>query len=128
MSYHGIIVDNSLEDTSLIAGIKTLTVKRIQTATNSPWYLRLVIVQEKQIEKFLTLLSELIRPGWYTHFYNSEHLIVVFRDQVFRFPISDKRSWRQATSYGKQVGIPMAQLDFWPHQIKQEQAWLSCAE
>lgn len=123
-NYRGIIVDNSLEDTSLLAGIKTVAMKRSTGNSDTPWYLRLVSIPEHQLDSFLKLLSELIKPGWYTHFYNDQHLIVVFRDQVFRFPIQDKRSWRQAREYGRWQGIKSAQLDFWPHRQTQEQAWL----
>lgn len=123
MNYHGIIVDNSLEDTSLIAAIKTISMKRLMQ-NHTPWYLRLVTVTEQQLDQFLKLISEVIKPGWYTHFYNDQYLIVVFRDQVFRFPINDKRSWRQAMIYGKHVGIKPEQLDFWPHTPHHEQQWL----
>lgn len=125
MIYRGIIVDNSLEDTSLVGTVKTLTMKCVTTSNGSSWFLRLVAVSEKKLDQFLALASDLIRPGWYMHFYNHHHLIVVFKDQVFRFPISDKRSWQQAINYGKHLGIKAEQLDFWPHRLKDEQAWLT---
>ncbi len=124
MSYRGIIVDNSLEDTTLVAAVKTLAVRH-SAADGATWTMRLVTVSEDQINHFVSLASDLIKPGWYMHFYNNQYLIVIFKDRVFRFLISDKRSWQAAVSYGKNIGIKAEQLDFWPHAHQQEQSWLS---
>lgn len=125
MSYRGIIVDNSLEDTSLLTAVKTVTAKKMASDSGSPWYLRLVTISDKQLNDFLTMASDLIKPGWYMHLYNDRYLIVVFKDQVFRLPIKDKRSWRKAIDYGQRLGIKTEQLDFWPHEPRQEQTWLT---
>jgi hypothetical protein len=124
MSYHGILVDTSLEDTSLLGSVTTLAMKTV-TSGSSPWCLRLIDIEDQQLDHFLSLASDIIKPGWYLHCYNNHELIVVYKNKVLRFDLLDRSRWQQAISYGRGLGIPTEQLDFWPYQIKQEQTWLA---
>lgn len=128
MSYRGIIPDCAIEDTSLLALVKTITVKRSISHEGSPCYLRLVTIRDKDFEQVALLISNVMRPGYYIHFYDSSYLYVIFRDKIFRFSLTDKRSWRQAILYGQQVGISASAMDFWPHESTQEQSWLTYQE
>ena len=55
----------------------------------------------------------LAQGGWYTDFAAGDDHVVVFSGQVFRYHRSDLDGRRQATDYGRAVGVPEHQTD-WP--------------
>ena len=56
---------------------------------------------------------------YYAHLYRDNELIIVFPEKVFRIT-PDKKSWRQAVSYGASLKIPVTELDFKPCRIEDE--------
>lgn len=127
--YKGAIIEESLEDTTILSKFKIL--ETIVTKDENPadcWHIHNVEATENQFEE----LSKVIKPrGWYAHFWSDNlyviknvkkplfsekndntYVIVVFKDKIFRFDYEDKTSWQPAIDYGLSVGIPKEQLDF----------------
>ncbi|MEK7479378.1 MAG: hypothetical protein AAB634_02485, partial [Patescibacteria group bacterium] len=56
---------------------------------------------------------------YYAHFYNEGELIVIFKHTIFTIT-PDRASWDPAIKYGKALGIPEEQLDFYPSSLSEE--------
>lgn len=52
------------------------------------------------------------QPGWYVNFQSPADSFVVFPGRIFRYPRGDKAGRADAQAYGRQLGIPDAQLDW----------------
>lgn len=50
--------------------------------------------------------------GWYANFQSAAEAYVVFAGQVFRYPRGDAAGRARAQAYGRQAGVPEAQLDW----------------
>jgi hypothetical protein len=50
--------------------------------------------------------------GWYCNFSTARESWVVFRGQVFRYPIGDPAGRAEAQAYGRSIGVPEPQLDW----------------
>lgn len=106
IKYKGTIIEESLENLDILKDFNILSSK---VSSDLEWHMHTVEVTEDQIQK----LSWYIKPEkWYAHFWNSDDVIVVFRDKIFNLKHSDKSTWKEAVDYGKSVGIPEEQLDF----------------
>lgn len=61
-----------------------------------------------------------MKDGFYSHLYSKDgKLIVIFKKKVIKMK-SDKSTWNEATKYGKSIGIPKEQLDFYPRRFEDE--------
>ena len=56
---------------------------------------------------------------FYFHFYRGDELIIVFRNKIFRVT-TNPSSWKDAIEYGKNLKIPIKQLDFIPYKVEDE--------
>jgi hypothetical protein len=56
---------------------------------------------------------------FYAHLYDDETVIVIFQAHIFRVN-SHRSSWGEVMRYGKTLGIPAEQLDFWPNRFQDE--------
>lgn len=116
--YHGIIVEESLRDSSVLNTVAILGRKK-----GRDWNLLRVGVQEKLLPKVIEQVQRNLRVEngvpFYAHFYRSGELVVVFPDRVFN-STPDKGMWGPAVSYGRSVGIPPEQLDFAPCRYEDE--------
>lgn len=104
--YKGTIIENSLEDKSVLKDLKIT-----KTYNTTHWTLHDVLITEKQIEN----LGKYFNDGpWYAHFWQegNDEVIVVFKDKIFRIKHSDKNTWTDAIKHGIFRGIPEKQLDF----------------
>lgn len=107
--FKGTIIENSLEDTSILEKVKILG-----TRNAGSWILHDVLIEEKEI---LGLQAALSDGPWYIHVWQegSDEVVVLFKDAVFTIHYSDKSTWVDAVAYGKSIGIPEGQLDFKIH-------------
>jgi hypothetical protein len=102
---HGTIVLESLDSPEAVEGLEILS-KRFSEELD--WHIYIVEATEEQI----STIANVIKKGWYAHFWKGNQVIAVFRNRMFLFNHSDKRSWHDAVAYGRSVGIPEEQLDF----------------
>ncbi len=105
---HGVIVENSLTDVSILKSIHI-----IKSWTDGSWKLHEV---ELQREDAIQLSAFITEGPWYMHFWNNEDaILVVFKNKFFDIKQSDTSTWNEAVAYGKDTGIPTEQLDFLTH-------------
>jgi hypothetical protein len=115
--WHGILVDVSQKDKSIFKNLKILGQKK---SSNDEWVLLKVGVPDEKLDETINLLQKNMSPGeFYFHFYRDSCLIVVFRKKIFRIK-PDKSTWTGAVEYGKSLGIPERQLDFYPCRVEDE--------
>ena len=104
--YTGVIVENSLTDTTILNTCTTL-----KTWQDGLWILHKVQATELQIKQISTSLAD---GPWYMHFWNEteDKIIAVFKNKIFIIEAKDQSTWQQAIEYGHSLGIPSEQLDF----------------
>jgi len=114
MNYHGIIVDESQKDKSIFKKLKVTGQSK-----GEHWTLYKISVPEKDLEKTLKAIQTNMAKGFYFHVYRGDELIAVFNERTFRVK-TDKSTWKELLSYGKELGIPEEQLDFFPCRFEDE--------
>lgn len=112
--YHGIIVDASQRDRSIFNKLKILGKKK-----DEDWVLYKIEVKSRDIKKIIKELQENMIDGFYFHFYKDDELIVVFKKKIFKIK-TDKSTWNEVIKYGKSLGIPEEELDFYPCKVEDE--------
>ena len=102
----GTIIENSLEDKSLLKEVKI-----IRTWKDEAWILHDVLVDEEKVSEIGKYLSD---GPWYIHLWTpgEDDFIILFKDKLFRVKHSDPSSFTAAIAYGESIGIPKEQLDF----------------
>ncbi len=116
--YHGIIVEESLRDPSVLDAVTILGRKK---GTN--WTLLRVGVEDQNLPSAIERVQQSLKVEggvpFYAHFYRRGELIVVFPDQVFHVA-PQRDTWTPVQAYGKSRGIPAEQLDFSPCRFDEE--------
>src|SRR3989344_878928 len=108
MVYNGVIIEESLEDKSVLQDLKILETKIEPVTENhktpwvAQWTLHTVEVPEERAGEIAEKLSQALdsEHAWYADFKNDR---------------SSKEQYDEATKYGLTLGIPDYQLDFSPH-------------
>ena len=123
-SYHGIIINVSQRDKSILRKMQIIGVKK---AALHLIKLYKVEVKAEEIEDTIKSLQQNLSAkllfkfkNFYFHFYRNDELIVVFRDRIFRLS-TDRSTWDEVIQYGISLGIPDKQLDFFPCRIEDEE-------
>ena len=122
MVYKGIIIEESLNDKSILGKIKiTKTeVEKVTPENKTPWLTKWTMhtfeVSENEVEKVAELISNALesKHKWYADFKNSKWHFIIFRNKVFKVDRSKKAEYDLVRKYGVGLGIPEYQLDFSP--------------
>lgn len=100
----GIIIQNSLSDTSILDKLHIL-----KTKVGNTWTLHDIIANKDDIP----LLQHALATGpWYIHLWNEDEIVVIYKDKIFWIDKNDHASWREAIKHGLTIGIPIEQLSF----------------
>lgn len=116
MEYHGIIVNKSLKDESVVLNWDVIGIRE------GEWILYKISIKEEDLKRFIKDFQANMSEGtWYAHFYNEDgsKLIVVFKEKVFETD-KNKENWTDIVEYGKNLNIPLEQLDFTPSSFSSE--------
>ncbi len=121
-SYRGVIIEESLEDKSILSELKILEteVENITDRDKTPWLMRwtkhTVEVPEEEAQAVAQHLAKAIDLGhkgsWYADFKNEQFHYVILRDKVFKVDRRNKEQYDEANRFGEALGIPSYQLDF----------------
>jgi hypothetical protein len=116
--FHGIVLDAEFDDPSYPERLE-LFAKRKSVSTG--WIIFGIKVSETNLTNFITDIQSHLKTDkpYYTHLYNDEKVVVIFKDKVFEVT-SQMSSWGSAVEYGERLGIPKEQLDFWPNRFQDE--------
>lgn len=114
-TWKGIIISEGLREPSIINEFDVYKAQiskqdePIDDAGNTGrWHFYWVSATDEQINS----LTNQIKKGWYTHFWNKQKILAVFSGRQFEFKASDKQTWKDAIEYGRSVDITEEQLDF----------------
>jgi hypothetical protein len=59
-----------------------------------------------------SLAGVLGEPGWYANYSSASETFVVFRGKIFRYPRGEPEGRERAAAYGRERGVPEAELDW----------------
>jgi len=112
MVWQGVVLEESLEDKSLLELVKIVGTKkekleeedRVMTFHN-------VEVDDSKKQEYLDKAVHSIKQGFYLHLCKDGNMYVVFRDKIFNFRKNDPELER-ARDYGKSIGIIEEQMPF----------------
>ena len=121
--YHGIILSLSQRDKVIFRTLKIIGIKGLFLGLIRFYK---VSVGGKQLSEVMNRLQANMnnrilfkKMNFYAHFYRDSELIIVYKDRVFNVG-TEKSSWKEAIEYGKLLGIPANQLDFYPCNVADE--------
>ena len=123
MNYHGIIINLSLKNKSVINTLDVIGKKDV--FLNWLVLLKVCVRPEAMDVTIRTLQLNMVErfglyaPHFYCHFYRTDELIIVFKERVFRVK-TDPATWQEVLAYGRSMGIPEKQLDFSPCRVEDE--------
>ena len=104
--YKGTIIEQSLKDVSVLNEMQIIE-KNEESSTG--WILYTVLASKEQLLKLENLINDY---KWYTHFWNDQEIIIVFKDKIFEIDKRNMSEIQKAVEHGIQIGIPEEQLDF----------------
>jgi hypothetical protein len=122
--YHGIVINISQKKSAVLDHLDIIGRKKV--LSNALVLLKLRVAADAIEPTILRLQANMRRSlppvirAFYFHFYNESELIVVFKDRIFRTR-PDPVLWDEVIEYGKSLGIPEKQLDFFPCRIADEE-------
>lgn len=116
--YHGIVLDFAFNDASYPEKLKVFAKRK---SSSNAWILYGVEIADKNISQTIQEIQLNMKSDkpYYSHFYNDEEMIVVFKDKLFKVK-PHILTWTPIIGYGKGLGIPEEQLDFWPNRFQDE--------
>lgn len=122
MNYQGVIIEESLNNPSILKEVKILEtrVERVTAHHQTPWLkiwtLHTVEIPEEKIEVFSEKISKVIgrKQSWYADFKNDTYHYIIFKNKIFKINRKSKEEYEKATNYGISLGIPAHQLDYSP--------------
>lgn len=121
-TYHGVIIEESLEDTSILKKIPIVSTKIEQVTDEhrtpwlSRWTLHTIELPQRRAEAVATQLSVALEPrhSWYADYKNDTFHFIIFHGKVFRVERKSKAQYDAARQYGLAHGTPEYQLITFP--------------
>lgn len=123
MNYKGVIIQESLQDTSLLQDVNIIktkvepVTKDHQTPWLKQWTLHTIEIPEEKADEIADKLSHSFdkkHPDWYADYKNEKFHYIIYQNKVFRVDIANPVSYKEAKKYGISLGIPAYQVDFAP--------------
>ena len=121
--FHAILIDKAFRDPELPENFKIFATRY---SKDLDWHLYGVEIEKNNLDKAIKLIQDGMKSDapYYTHFYDGEQIIVVFKEKIFNVK-SDKSTWEPILKFGRETNIPEEQLDFWPYRFEQESEYFS---
>jgi len=122
-AYTGIIIEESLEDKSVLSDVKILKTKiepvteKHKTPWVKQWTLHTVEIIEDKADFVAQKISKTLdsKHTWYADYKNDKFHYIIFRNKIFKVNRAKPEQYNEVTKYGLTLGIPDYQLDFSPH-------------
>lgn len=107
--YHGIIIEEALDDNRFINSLK---VEKVHITGHKKqeerWHMYQVNVSLEQIET----LKNHINDDWYLYFWKDNFIVALFPDRQFTFDYLNKDTWTDVLNYAHTIGMDEDDLDF----------------
>lgn len=126
MNYEGVVIEESLQDKTILQSFKVISTKiepvaeAHQTPWLTQWTMHTISVPADQAANVAKQLSRSIdrtHHAWYIDFKNDRTHYIIFPGKVFEIDRRRAADYQAATDFGLSLGIPNYQLDFSPHII-----------
>lgn len=116
--YHGIILDMAFNDTTYLEKLKLFAKRK---SSSNDWILYGIEISNDMFDQTIQEIQSNMKSDkpYYSHFYNDDEMIVIFKDKLFKVK-PHISTWSPIIEYGKTLGIPAEQLDFWPNRFQDE--------
>ena len=122
MNYQGTIIEESLEDKSVLKRVQILSTKveRVEDEHKTPWLLQWTLhkveIPENKAKEVAEKISRVLdkEHSWYADFKNEKYHYIIFREKVFKVESGDKAQYDEVIKFAVSLGIPEYQLDFSP--------------
>ena len=126
--YHGVIIEESLEDLSPLSEVRILST-RISAVTEKhktpwlkKWTLHTVEIEEVALEKIAEKICRSFDSthshSWYADFDDGKEHYIIFPNRIFKVDMKSQKQYDEAKAYGLSLGIPPHQVDFHPKMQK----------
>ena len=124
MGFQGVIIEESLTDTSVLGDVKILSTKiepvieKHKTPWVKQWTLHTVEIPTEEADEIAEKISKSLdgEHDWYADYKTDTEHYVIYSGKVFHITDrSDRKQYDEATKYGISIGIPDYQADFSPH-------------
>lgn len=122
MNYQGVIIEESLENKSVLNDVKILKTK-ISPATEKhktpwvkQWTMHTIEIKEENVDKIAEQISRDLdhERSWYADFKNKNYHFIIYRGKIFKVDLKNPILYKDAKQYGISLGIPEYQVDFAP--------------
>ena len=120
MSYSGVIVEEGLQDKSVLEGVNIVStrVEKVEAEHETPWLekwtLHTIEISENEAEKITEKLAKSFDMehigNWYADFKNNEFHYVIYPNRVFKLDRSKKSDFDEMGEYALSIGLPKSQL------------------
>jgi hypothetical protein len=126
MDYKGIIIEESLGDTSVLNETKIISTKvepitpKHKTPWLKQWTLHTVEISEEIADEVARKLSRSFDKDhtvWYADFKNDKYHFIIYAGKTFKVDLFDPVIYKDAKAYGISIGIPEYQVDFAPENL-----------
>ena len=124
MNYKGTIIEESLQDASVLKDV-TIVETKVEPITpehKTPWLrqwtLHSVEIPEEKAQEVAEKISRIFdieHPDWYADYKNDLYHFIIFAGRVFKVDRANPAAYQEAKDYGISIGIPEYQLDFTPN-------------
>ncbi len=112
MVWKGVIIEESLEDKSLLGMVKIVDteVDKLEEENRIMTFYKIEVTDEFK-DKFIQRAIKSVKEGFYLHLVKDKVMYVIFKDKMFKFS-KGYPELETARNYGKSVGIPEKQMPF----------------
>lgn len=122
MNYHGTIIEESLNDNSVLSAVKIISteiepvIEKHKTPWLKQWTLHSVEIPEENGDVVAETLSKSLDKdhNWYADYKNEAYHYIIYRNKIFKVDLKNPTLYKDAKQYGISLGIPDYQVDFAP--------------
>lgn len=114
MNYKGVLIEESLDDTSILSKITIVSTKTTALEgeeNRGEFHFNNVEVSENVLNEVLDFISAHIQDGWYFHLVKDDEIIVVFHNKVMKAHKGNTDKIEKIKEYGISQGILKEQLE-----------------
>jgi len=112
MVWQGVIIEESLEDNSLLELVKIIGIKKEKMeGENKIMTFCRIEVDDTKKDEFVQKAIKSIKQGFYLHVVKEKVMYVIFKDRMFKFS-KGYPELEIAREYGESIGIIPEQMPF----------------
>lgn len=116
MDFIGVIIEESLRDTSILRNISIIDTKveevteKHETPWLEKWTLHTVSIPIDEAEKIAGKLADMLDVeyigNWYADFKNDKFHYIIFPNKIFKLDKKIKTDWDSMRAYAFSIGLP----------------------